>query len=572
MNSFDNHSTRSNYYLSLIEILGKQAFKIIDENGKSLLAPQHGPVWVGTIIYVIGELKRTQKIDICNYHNKNLLVLAIKLLKTWQAESEIDSCFTALGLSAWGELNQQHPIFKELNQDEQNKLKLNLKVTREFKNNWEAFNSCIEGANKILQPNKPNTIETHIHKILNKYSETGYHDDSDNLGVYDSYGLMSLNYCLKALEIQKNDDFDKKNLLPLFTQHCLRYFALIKAMIYPDGSGWPFGRSVGVLGQLQYIVFLEQCLFHNIIKGNDAEWARGAIRACLNRMVDLFWDPDFNWFCFRDAHHTCYSYRNTLPMHFDILRYFLQTYEYSKFDENKIDNIEKTFSPESKCIEIITDPKRKTSIFVWSDSTTQFVIPIIGCSMKKLTSDNAAKPHCRGIIEGVTEDLKPIWVPSLRIKETDYYPANHFSKSEIIRNINQDIYRVNFNKLNSTPKNESGLDYITTVSEYIFSNRKFERFDTFTFHSDTTIEKYEMQILQSAAHPKRISGYGNVYQISPILKCENKQISLGDKIEIGDDPTYRNFFGKPSHKWSVIGHNLNFKAGDILKVSVSISW
>ena len=170
-----------------------------------------------------------------------------------------------MGLSAWGELNEAHTIFSLLDSTEKENLTSQLKVTREFKNNWEAFNSCIEGANSILLPYQKNTLPLHLGKILDKYKETGYHDDSDGLGVYDSYGLMSLNYCIKAIELLDNKNEIKNAQLELFKPHCIRYAELIKDLIYPDGSGWPFGRSVGVLGQLQYIAFLEQCLFHGFL-------------------------------------------------------------------------------------------------------------------------------------------------------------------------------------------------------------------------------------------------------------------------------------------------------------------
>jgi hypothetical protein len=572
MISFNYENKRQDIYQSLIDKLSKKAFDSLSIDGVSLIDPIEGGVWDGSVIYVIGELKRVQKIHLEKFHNKDLYKLANAILKKWKTQSEIDSCFMGIGLSAWGELNSSHPLYAPLNTNEKESLINQIKVTREFKTNWEAFNSCIEGANCIIQPEQKNTLPIHLGKILEKFSETGYHDDSDGLGVYDSYGLMSLNYCVKALELLDSKNEIKQNYLQLFKPHCIRYAELTKDLIYPDGSGWSFGRSVGVLGQMQYIIFLEQCLFHEFIEGNLANWARGAIKKCLIKMIDLFWDEEKQWFCFRDENHTCYSYRNTFPMHWDLLRYFLQAFEYAKNDASKPHIKSLEFIPEKKCKEIITNPNRKTGVFIWSDAKVQFVTPIIGSTMGKLASDTAAKPHCRGLIEGVTEFLKPIWVPAFTIDAKIYYPTNRFLSSSVSREKEWDVYTVIFDRLYHGPKEETGIANIQVTTQYCFANNKFKRIDTVLAKEDIIIDELHMEVLQAAAHPKREIGYGKVYQILPTLTTDFPNVSISNKLAIGNDPTYRNFFGKPSHKWLISGTNINLKKDQECKLAVEISW
>lgn len=571
MHEFNFKTARQNIYYSIIQKLSKKAFDSLDANGDSMMDPKEGAIWNGTVLYVIGELHRVFKIDLANYHQKNLLYLMKNIVSKWKTKSEIDTCFMGIGLSAWGELNENHLLFSQLNSQEKESLVNQLKVTREFKNNWEAFNSCIEGANTILQPQQTNTLPIHLNKIVEKYKETGYHDDTDNLGVYDSYGLMSLNYCLKAIELLDDNNPIKKKQLAIFKPHCIRYAELIKDLIYPDGSGWPFGRSVGVLGQLQYIAFLEQCLYHGFLNFELAAWARGATKICVKKMIELFWDSEKQWFCFRDEFHTCYGYRNTYPMHWDLLRYFTQIYDYSSVDKLRNQCIYE-FTPTKKCKEIITDPKRKTSIFVWSDGKTQMVIPIMNSSMGKLNSDYLPKPHCRGLIEGVTEVLKPIWVPAIIISGKTYYPTNRFLTSRVYQENGWDIYEVFFDRLYETPKEESGFDGLTIKTKYLFSSNYFKRIDTLIAKEDLVIDELRMEILQAAPHPKRVEGYGKVHQLNIEDFSSNLEINLSKKIEIGNDPTYRNFFGRPSHNWNINGKNLALKKAKEYQLVVAIGW
>jgi len=567
MQIINSQMSRLEIYDILCNKLSKKAFDTLDESGNPLIDPSEGKIWVGTVMYVVGELFRVNHINLHSYQNKDLNQLIINLLKNWKSQSEIDACFMGIGLSAFGILNHSHQLFSQLSANEQENLSKQIRVTKEFKNNWEAFNACIEGANSILNPHQTNTLAVHLNKIADKYKDTGYMDDSDGLGVYDSYGIMSLNYCVKAIELITHNQKYKQELLDLFKPHCIRYVLLIKDLFYPDGSGWPFGRSVGVLGQLQYIIFLEQCIFHGFLDDTLGNWARSAIKKCTLRMVDLFWDEEKQWFCFRDEHHTCYSYRNTYPMHWDILRYFIQTKEYATNDKNLA---YPEYVPEKKCKEIITSSNRKTSIFVWSDTSVQFVLPIMGSSLGKLSSDTACKPHCRGLIEGITEGLKPIWVPALTIEDKTYYPANRFFKSSIYKLDDWDIYEVHFENLYASPNENSSYSKIKMITQFCFATGKFKRIDQFTTSEDIKIDNIRMEVLQSAAHPKRISGYGKVYQISPNLVTNIKNVSIGDKIEIGNDLSYRNFFARPSHKWQIDGENILFHKHKIYALEVSI--
>jgi hypothetical protein len=565
-----NHQfNRLEIYDTLIDKLSKKAFDSLDAVGNPLIDPSEGKIWVGTVMYVIGELYRVNKIDLSNYQYKNLNTLLFSLLKNWKSQSEIDTCFMGIGLSSWGPIKNGNQIFSLFNREEQENISNQLKVTREFKTNWEAFNACIEGANSILSPTATNTLPIHLNKILDKYKETGYMDDSDNLGVYDSYGIMSLNYCVKAIELLDQKNIGKQEYLNLFQPHCLRYANLIKDLLYPDGSGWPFGRSVGVLGQLQYIIFLEQCIFHQFLDISLTTWARGAIKNCIIKMVDLFWDEEKQWFCFKDEHHTCYSYRNTYPMHWDILRYFIQAKDYASKD---LQVKTSDYVPEKKCKEIITNGSRKTSIFIWSDSIVQFVIPIMGSSLGKLATDTAAKPHCRGLIEGVTEGLKPIWSPALTIEGKTYYPTNQFLKSSIFKINEWDVYEVQFEKIYASPKEDSSYSKIQVTTQYCFASGKFKRIDQFKSSENCAIETIAMEILQAAPHPKRIAGYGKVYQINPKLKTNIPSLKMGEKTEIGNDPTYRNFFGRPSHKWVMEGKNLTFTKDEVYSLEVAIEY
>ncbi|PCJ60286.1 MAG: hypothetical protein COA79_08930 [Planctomycetota bacterium] len=571
MKDIREFNLRSELHKYISEKLLKTAINSIDRQGKSLMDSSEGALWSGTVVLVIGEIKRLLREDISNVEGKNLVEVATNILKTWDTQSEIDTCFTGLGLSSWGALDDNHPIYSQLSNKEKKKLYSTLAVTRDFKNNWEAFNSCIEAGNSILKPDVKNTIEVHINKIIENYTKTGYFDDADNKGNYNSYGLMSLNYCLKALEVLPEKNNFKKKLIDQFRPHFLTYFSLVKAMTFGDGTGWVFGRSAGVLGQLQIIIFLEQALAHSFIAGDDAAWARGAIKQITYKMVELFWDEKKQWFCFRDEFHTPYSYRKTYPMHWDLLRYFMQAMEYALEDEKMVDQKEISLKGEHKCTEIITNKELQTSIFIWSDGLDQFVLPIMG-GPNRLTTDCLPKPFCRGIIEGVTENLKPIWVPMLTINKLTYMPANFASSTKVNSEDGWDNYEVIYDKICSVDKGEEPISSISFKTIYSFRSNSFKREDVIFIKKDNLIiESFNMELLQSAPHPKRVSGYGKVCQIKPTLQSSISQITMSEPTAIDGDLSYRNYYGLPTSKWVVSGENISLTQGEY-NVVTEISW
>jgi hypothetical protein len=85
-------------------------------------------------------------------------------------------------------------------------MRVGLVVDKEFDNNWEAFNGSILIGRHLLYGDPAERAMRHFEKNAAKYKSTGYFDDSAGLGIYNNYGLMSINYPLRAAELlEKND-------------------------------------------------------------------------------------------------------------------------------------------------------------------------------------------------------------------------------------------------------------------------------------------------------------------------------------------------------------------------------
>ena len=104
----------------------------------------------------------------------------------------------------------------------------------------------------------------------------------------------------------------------MFKPHFMRYYDLMQDMIHRNGQGWVFGRSSGVLGQIQCLAFLEQILRTSWLNDEQSAWTRRACHKLLDFLIQVFWDEDKQWFSFRDEYRSCYAYRTGLSMCWDL--------------------------------------------------------------------------------------------------------------------------------------------------------------------------------------------------------------------------------------------------------------
>jgi len=563
-------NSRAKEFKEITDRLLTGCINSIDQHGNRTVSDEHGNLWLGTILYVMGELHRVRGMSLSDVQGLNFIQIARMVIKAGVFEGEIQKCFATMGMGMLNKNSTEHMVLGELSKDQRQVFYDNTKVVKSFDNNWEAFNGCIQAGRHILFNDPAENIVSHLEKIALKYADTGYFDDTLDRGNYNSYGLMSLNYSIRAVELLAEDHQVRIDIEKRFKPHFKTYFNLIKSIISPDGTGWVFGRSAGVLGQLQCIVLLEQMLSKGWLDKDDAAWARGASLAMTKKMVGLFWDDKYNWFSFNSSEHGCYSYRKSLPMAWDILRYFLQLEYYERLDQDKGDGAIKINFHQGECSkEIVTNRKKKCAIYIWSDGTDHITLPVMG-GPGWVTGDAMARPYARGLFEWVTQAPVPVLSPYFIIKEQIVWPGWKAKNTSVEKIGNDDTYSVYYEGLVDRQGNKTEFNIELKVI-FKFRSGAFTRHDILIINEDTRIDSYHMEILQPKARTGYKDAYGKIYDLRVEFKSDLKEIVLRSKIDIKNNSVYKNYYGHPAYVWRIHGDYMVLKPGEY-NFYTTINW
>lgn len=556
---------RSAIYGRLADRLAKTCCHAIDSHGRSRLDPAHGAPSLGHIAYGVGELFRCRPDgDLTRTYEVNLIaVLRHMIAEQLDLENEVHRCFLAMGLGLMGRDDQAHPVLQEIPESRKKIISDGLVVTNAFDNNWEAFNGSIMVGRHLLYGESAANMLPYFEKIAAKYDKTGYFDDTRDLGNYNNYGIMSINYALRAGEYLGTENPARRALEKRFKEHAQRYLTLISQLVSSAGDTWPFGRSAGVLGQLQCIALIEQCLAKNWVEPENANLLRGIARKAIARMQDLYWDEARQWFNFRDDFQTAYDYRASLPMAWDMLRYFLQIEAYAASDEKygiaAPDVLSHQEAPSHH--EIVTNPSLKTAIYVWSDGNDHAVLPIMA-GPHRITGDSLPRPYAPGIFEWTTQHPVPVLCPRLSIGGEHYWPAWRAAGTKLSSDGRTKRYTVWFAPLYSS-KGKPCPYPVFCETQYVFSKEEFERIDRWQVKNPIEIDEYLMEILQPAQHPER-PRFHKVPELSVNWESEIDGLKLMGKADVRHDSKYRNYHGHASHSWKIKGNRLCLQKGSYM--------
>jgi hypothetical protein len=474
-----------------------------------------------------------------------------------------------MGLGMLGPASKDHPVLGGLDESIVEQIDAGLVVTKSFDNNWEAFNGSILIGRYLLYGDDPAAVLPHFEKIAAKYDETGYFDDTAGLGNYNNYGLMSLNYPLRAAEFLPPDHEVRRAIEARYRPHALRYVDLVLTMTGPRGDAWPFGRSAGALGQLQCVALVEQCLSKGWIPADQVGLARQTARLATSRMIDLYWDETRGWFSFRDDFQTAYNYRASLPMAWDLVRYFLQLESYAAQDETE--GIAADFVTDSRgerCVEIVTNERLRTAIHVWSSGDDHAVTPVMA-GPHEITGDSLARPYAPGLFEWTTQTPTPALCPRVVIGGTGYWPSWHAISTRVDSRDGRCTYAASFRPLYSDAGEPCEHDLSCDVL-FVFSTGRFERIDTWSTGGGVEIDEYRMEVLQPARHPHRPRA-GEPPRLTVSFSSDHPDIRLGEPIDVSKDPAYRSYHAHANEAWIISGERFRVNEGEFQTVLV-VEW
>lgn len=550
---------RSRIYALKADRLAKTCCQTIGNEGQQIGDETHGRLWHGTVFYCAGEMARVRNADLAYIQRRDFRTILHGCLREWTDDSTLKRCFAAMGLGMLGKGDAHHPVLGDYSEEQIQSLDERLKVTDAYDHNWEVFNASLRMGRTLLFGDDPDLVLPHLHKLEKKYRISGYFDDSKDCGDYNNYGLMTINYALRVSEFLPVTHPLRQEIESMFRSHAMRYLDLLRRVIGADGMGWLFGRSAGVLGQLQCLAFLEQLLSKGWLGDADSAWVRCACRKLQAYMDNVFWDEDRQWYSFRDEWRACYPYRTSLPMAWDLWRYFLQLESYAKIDEKRSLEELETLPATPLCEEVVTDPQRHTSYLFWSDGRIKWQMPIMG-GPTYLSGDNLPRPYLPGLFEWCTAGRQPILCPRLTIGEVQAWPAWWPSRpSELIPDGKNWIYRVYYDQLVDGHGHPVDLPLSVEVT-YRFGSRFFEREDKLIINKAVSVDELRMEVLQGAAHPHSLA-YPPVYRIKCHFESSISALSM-TRNRLGKDPSYRNYFSHPSSRWLIQGQALALQAGE----------
>ena len=562
---------RSEVYREVADALTRTCMRSIDSSGRSAMDRSHGAPSVGHVVYAMGELNRCRLgIDLTAIYGLDLISVARAMIDSQlDLKNEIHRCFLSMGLGLLGPAGRDHPVLKGVPGFKRELIDEGLVADKEFDNNWEAFNGSILIGRHMLYGDSADDVLPHFEKIASKYDATGYFDDTLDLGNYNNYGLMSINYPLRAAEFLDIDHPARRVIENRFKEHALRYVDLVDRLVSPRGDTWPFGRSAGVLGQLQCVVLIEQCLSKGWIDPERVNRFRAIARSAVQRMADLYWDESMEWFNFHDEYQTAYDYRASLPMAWDMLRYFLQAQSYAEADEGSgVPEEEPDTHDAVRHEEVVTNPKLKTSIYIWSDGDDHAVLPIMA-GPHQVTGDTLARPYAQGLFEWTTQHAIPALCPRLTLGGDYYWPAWHADRTELIAEGVTRIFRVRFDPLYSDRGGACPLGIVCQTS-YEFSSGQFGRIDVWSIPERLEIEEYRLEVLQPARHPGR-RDFGDVHELEVVWESDIESITLAGKSDVSGSPAYRSYHGHASHAWKIEGKQIPLAPGRY-KTELRLRW
>ncbi|WP_309380157.1 hypothetical protein [Cerasicoccus frondis] len=551
---------RSQLYAAIADKLAATCDTTIDPEGRQHGDPAaHGPLWDGTVYYCIGEMMRVRGVPPHEIQGRDYVAIAQALISRWEALDALKGCFAAMGLAMLGPDGPEHPILGGLSAEQRAKVEQTLRVTQEFPHNWEVFNASLRVARHILWGDDPALALPHLRKLVKKYEESGYFDDSAASGDYNNYGLMTINFALRLSEFLPPHHAVREEIEALFRPHALRYFELLKLFIGPRGEGWFFGRSSGVLGQMQCLSYLEQLLSKGWFSADDAAWARRACRSLLQYMEDVFWDEEGQWFLFRDDHRQCYVYRTTLPMNWDLWRYFLQLEAYAKLDEELPQDAPPSVPCEPVCQEVITNAERHTTYLVWSDGEIKWQMPVMG-GPKVMAGDNLPRPYLPGLFEWVTGmDVVPALCPEFVFDGVKGWPAWWPASTKLTADGDNWRYVVEYPSL-CNADGEALSWPIAITAEYHFGKGFFERIDHIHVRDDLTLDSMRIEVLQGAPHPKS-RRYPTVYPLNSAMQSNLPGVATSE-VDVSADPRYRNYYAHPTKSYVLSGKGVVLAPGE----------
>lgn len=390
----------------------------------------------GHAALAIGEYYRaTSETKLENYDLIDLSARCITAQAFTENAQENGLAYAALGLLSFSPEKSRNPVWERLLEPTREQLDKQLLERSDYYDHFQSFNIAKAVTRFSLGLSKKDETGRLIDRFLERIdsnSSGGYFDDSAcseediHNGAFDIYGILSFVFIRQALQLHANINLRERKL-PSLRTYSEKYLKLIPDLTRQDGSGFAYGRSIGVYGQMHCISLILQALRDDWVPNNQIDLYTDTARKLFMHFFATYLDQEHGYLVIRDNERNTVPYHTTRMANFDAARYLCQ---WSRLFRSIRGSAKPSapIAPRKIARFVCFDKshKKEQGLFLYQDpgSGLALQLPLISSSEKgKDTCDYLAFPHSPGIFDWPVDKYLPVMMPELTFGDKVVVPS-----------------------------------------------------------------------------------------------------------------------------------------------------
>lgn len=525
---------------------------VADENSR-MDEPGHAALAIGEYYRTTGET---------TFQNYDLIDLSARCITAQAFTENVQEnglAYAAIGLLSFGPAKDRNVVWERLLDPTREQLDKQLLERSDYFNHFQSFNIAKAVTRFSLGLSKKDETGHLIDRFLERIdasSSTGYFDDGmggeENSpgGAFDIYGILSFVFIRQALQLHANINLRERKLLSL-RNYAEKYLKLIPDLTRQDGSGFAFGRSIGVYGQMHCISLVLQALRDDWISDNQRDLYTDTVRRLFMNFFATYLDQEHGYLVIRDNERSTVPYHTTRMANFDAARYLCQ---WSRLVRSTKDNAApSTPLPPRKVTRFVCfdkSHKKEQGLFIYQDpdSGLALQLPLITSSkLGKNTSDYLAFPHSPGIFDWPVAKYLPIMMPELTFGDKVVVPS-FYGKNCTTSMGPRNAIVFKYEQPELITKDEKIVSGLGSCKvSWSFKNTEIHCEFCFTVKQQVQMDRMRYILAIAAPHSShRVSTslcLGEEGHRAQVVK-DDFQAEWKDLDTVTDDSTFRTYYGK----------------------------
>lgn len=513
----------------------------------------------GHVALALGEYYRaTNQTTIESYDMVDLTARCITVQAFAEDAYENGLAYAALGLLSFGPAKDRNVVWERLLDPTREQLDKQLLERNDYFNHFQSFNIAKAVTRYSLGLSKKDETGRLIDRFLERIdanSSTGYFDDSASdgetasSGAFDIYGILSFVFIRQALQLHANINLRERKL-PNLRAYSEKYLKLIPDLTRQDGSGFAFGRSIGVYGQMHCISLIMQALRDDWIPAQQQDLYKDTVRKLFMNFFATYLDQEHGYLVIRDNERSTVPYHTTRMANFDAVRYLCQ---WSRLARAIKDSATPSAPlPPRKVARFVCfdkSHKKEQGLFIYQDpdSGLGLQLPLIKSSEKgKNTSDYLAFPHSPGIFDWPVDKYLPVMMPELTFGDKVIVPSFYGKNCTTLMGLRNALV-FKYDQPELITKDEKTVPGLGSCKvSWSFKGAAINCEFCFTVKQQVQLDRMRYMIAIAAPHSShRVSTafcLGEEGHRAQVVK-DDFQAEWKDLDTVTEDPSYRTYFG-----------------------------